>query len=479
MGETALGSDMDYIVNYVPDRLYVHPAKNGAYASIAADSLADGSESVLAEIEVSERTRLAVTMFHVTERDDWNRLKITKLEHKKREGWRVDGEVVVSRFDGSKLAAMLSVLSSLDLAEPTKAKIDLQDMQVHQLTSLLGTSKGRALVQRLSQSPELEHDIVAVAAQRRALTEFERLLAADGTTEPAWQAFFEANPWVFGYGLAFVFFSPVGDKLESVTTGAAFDRSGKRADGLLRTRAAVSQRVLVEIKRSDTALLQSRPYRPGTWGLSHELSDAVVQRPRRPPTTSPASGSGSRPRTSTAPTSGIRSTPWRREPTSWSAIRPSCAETTTRSRASSSTGATSGRPRSSPSTSCSSGPGASSTRSTNRTRATSSRASSGTSRPSFRSGAQAGDHSKETKPSLIHIQRDEGEARQVLSRKQTAFEVRAASLPSSSTTHLSATEASTTSAASEAPAGITPRASRRGRGPAAGARSCWVCRAAA
>lgn len=276
-GETTLDTDHAHIANYVPDRLYVHPGKEGAYASIAADSLADGSEAVLAEIDVSERTRLAVSMFHVTERNDWNRLKITKLKHTKRDGWRVDGEVVVSRFDGSKLAAMLNVLSSLDLAEPTKAKIDLRDVQVHQLTSLLGTSKGRALVQRLSQSPELEHDIVAVAAKRRTLAEFERLLTEGETPEPAWQAFFEANPWVFGYGLAFVFFSPVGDKLESVTMGAAFDRSGKRADGLLRTRAAVSQCVLVEIKRSDTALLQSRPYRPGTWGLSHELSDAVTQ----------------------------------------------------------------------------------------------------------------------------------------------------------------------------------------------------------
>ena len=272
-----MNSELDYIVNYVADRLYVNPNKDGAYASIAADSLADGSETLLAEIDVSARTRLVVSMFHVTERDDWNRLKITKLQFSKRVGWRVDGKVVVNRFDGARLAAMLNVLSSLDLAEPTKAKIDLREVTVHQLTSLLGTDKGRMLVQRLSQSPELEHDIVAVAAKRRALDEFGRLLERGDPPEPEWQAFFEANPWVFGYGLAFVFFSPVGDKLESVTTGAAFDRAGKRADALLRSRAAVSQCVLVEIKRSDTALLQSRAYRPGTWGLSHEVSDAVTQ----------------------------------------------------------------------------------------------------------------------------------------------------------------------------------------------------------
>ncbi|WP_299657063.1 Shedu anti-phage system protein SduA domain-containing protein [uncultured Jannaschia sp.] len=272
-----MNSELDYIVNYVSNRLYVNPAKDGAYASIAAESLVDGSENILAEIDVSERTRLAVSMFHVTERNDWNRLKITKLQFNQRQGWYVDGEVVVNRFNGAKLAAMLNVLSSLNLTEPTKAKIDLREVTVQQLTSLLGTDKGRTLVQRLSQSPELEHDIVAVAAKRRALIEFGGLLKRGDAPEPEWQAFFETNTWVFGYGLAFVFFSPAGDKLEAVTTGAAFDLNGKRADGMLRSRAAVSQCVLVEIKRSDTNLLQSRPYRPGTWGLSHEVSNAVTQ----------------------------------------------------------------------------------------------------------------------------------------------------------------------------------------------------------
>lgn len=273
----SLETELDYIVNYVADQLYVHPNKEGAYATIVSDSLADQSETMLAEIDVSERTRLAISMFHVTDRNDWNRLKITKLQFNKRKGWYVDGEVTFNRFNSSKLAAILNVLSSLDLTEPTKAKIDLRQVQVGQLTSLLKTDKGRALVQRLSQSPELEHDIVAIAAKRRALDHFRTLLHKADTSEPEWQAFFEANPWIFGYGLAFVFTTSVGSKFESITTGSAFDRSGKRADGLLRTRAEVSQCVLVEIKRSNTALLQSRAYRSGTWGLSDELSNAVTQ----------------------------------------------------------------------------------------------------------------------------------------------------------------------------------------------------------
>jgi hypothetical protein len=44
--------------------------------------------------------------------------------------------------------------------------------------------------------------------------------------------------------------------LEARTTGSTFDRPDKRTDGLLLTRAEVSQYVLVEIKKSSTDLLQ-------------------------------------------------------------------------------------------------------------------------------------------------------------------------------------------------------------------------------
>jgi hypothetical protein len=74
-----------------------------------------------------------------------------------------------------------------------------------------------------------------------------------------------------------VFLNKVGRKLEMQTTGSAFDRPGKRADGLMLTRAEVSQYVLVEIKRDDTDLLQETEYRSGCWGVSNELSNAVTQ----------------------------------------------------------------------------------------------------------------------------------------------------------------------------------------------------------
>ena len=52
---------------------------------------------------------------------------------------------------------------------------------------------------------------------------------------------------------------------------------GKRVDGLLKTQALISSLCFVEIKRHDTPLLQSKPYRPGVWSPSTELVGGVAQ----------------------------------------------------------------------------------------------------------------------------------------------------------------------------------------------------------
>jgi len=155
--------------------------------------------------------------------------------------------------------------------------LSLDNLHVGALGALLSSTKGAALINELATSPELHQDIYAVAAKREALQEFEALLRASDTPEPNWQAFFERNPWIFGHGLNYVFLDKVGRKLEASTTGSTFDRAGKRADGLLLTRAAVSQYVLVEIKKNGTDLLQTDAYRSGCWRISDEVAGAVAQ----------------------------------------------------------------------------------------------------------------------------------------------------------------------------------------------------------
>ena len=265
----------DYLAKRKTDHLYVEPARNekGAYVTFVGDS-----EQVVAEIEVTSRCKIAISAFYVRDQGDFNTLKITKLQFHKRHGWQEDGHVHVNHFQIAQMKEFIAILSNLDLRDAKKSRISLDNIQFGALGALLSSTKGAALIKELATSPELHQDIYAVAAKRAALAEFKANLDLE-LSEGEWQNFFEQNPWIFGHGLNYVFLNKVGKKLESVTTGSAFDRLGKRTDGLMLTRAEISQYVLVEIKTNDTDLLQEikQAYRPGCWGASRELSNAVTQ----------------------------------------------------------------------------------------------------------------------------------------------------------------------------------------------------------
>ena len=98
--------------------------------------------------------------------------------------------------------------------------------------------------------------------------------------EAVWQAFFEQNQWIFGYGLKLVSCESLDNsKLEKITTGAnIFTGAGKRVDGLLRTRGYVSSLLFCEIKTDKTDLLAPSAYRlPDVYRVSDEVSGGVSQ----------------------------------------------------------------------------------------------------------------------------------------------------------------------------------------------------------
>lgn len=151
--------------------------------------------------------------------------------------------------------------------------------------------KNEQLLEDILTSEVTERDLVAVAYRRRQLDLFERLLSDDTFfdeqasqvrgPEEVWQRFFEANHWIFGGSL---FFNAAGaideGKLERVVAGASVVGPGKRADGLLSTRGRVGALCFAEIKTHRTRLLQKSQYRPGVWGPSSDLTDAVAQSQR-------------------------------------------------------------------------------------------------------------------------------------------------------------------------------------------------------
>jgi hypothetical protein len=141
----------------------------------------------------------------------------------------------------------------------------------------------------LAQQGDIARDLVAVGYRRKQLNLFEKLLrdpeyfAAEQQRikckpEAVWQSFIEANTWIFGYGLSYQFLSHLdGRGLEQVVRGSDLTSRGKRSDAIMKTRGLISSMCFVEIKRHDTHLLGSNPYRPGVWSPSSELAGGISQ----------------------------------------------------------------------------------------------------------------------------------------------------------------------------------------------------------
>jgi hypothetical protein len=130
---------------------------------------------------------------------------------------------------------------------------------------------------------EIRPDLLTAAALARryeewseALVGFERHVVDEDWDEPQWQDFFEANPWIFGHGLAYRFL--VTTQAQPTYGGTAVTgRGGEKGDFLMATEGDIRFAVLVEIKRPDTELLAKKQYRNGAWLIGEELAGGTAQ----------------------------------------------------------------------------------------------------------------------------------------------------------------------------------------------------------
>ena len=145
------------------------------------------------------------------------------------------------------------------------------------------------LLREALENPNLQRDMKAVGYWRKSLRLFGELLSdpdyfekarsksSNNSAENVWQKFFEENRWIFGYGLLYI--SIVGvftERLEQSLQNGSIFGSGSRPDGVMKTRGALSNLCLVEIKIHTTPLVE-KSKRGGTHLISKELSDAVSQ----------------------------------------------------------------------------------------------------------------------------------------------------------------------------------------------------------
>jgi hypothetical protein len=300
-------SDEDYVSNKRPDRLYFSKSitvssqgqpRAGRYASRvleAADRehFADIQGEVLLRVTQSGREQIKAFFFV-----DDRKIRTLALQRFSAATGRPHEQAhfCLRGDEIRKLLDLALLIRTSQFSDEGKVRLEEGDLEQFSLSrdavrTLLRTDT--KLLAEVLEHEITERDIVAVAYRREQLRKFERLLHDDAFfaterarlqcrgDEPVWQAFFEANPWIFGYGLFYVFTSGYDEaRLEQTVAGAQVGSAGKRADALLRTRGLVSSLCFVEIKTHRTALLEQTAHRPGTWAPSTELVKAVAQAQR-------------------------------------------------------------------------------------------------------------------------------------------------------------------------------------------------------
>jgi len=192
-----------------------------------------------------------------------------------------------------KLLELVTVIKNTKFPGQGRVRIEetnLKDFIIDKEAARALAEENLEVVADVAEHHVTQRDITAFAYRKKELEHFRSLLHSQeyfektrGSSKPeaVWQAFFEKNPWIFGYGLSYIFTTALGDKkLEQVVAGNSVQRGGKRVDGLLRTRGRVSSLCFVEIKTHETPLLETQPYRRDSWAISGEIAGAVAQAQR-------------------------------------------------------------------------------------------------------------------------------------------------------------------------------------------------------
>lgn len=190
-------------------------------------------------------------------------------------------QVVIYGKEIPELIEFLQVIQKLEIPDENTFNRDFEDLRLVHLPDDQARKvleEHPDLVAEFARNKITTQDVVALAYRRDQLNTFQEMLENSDLSEEDWQIFFEQNPWIFGYGLSYVFTTGLdGKNLQNTLRGASFMKSGKRPDAVLKTRAAISALCLVEIKKHTEKLLKESQYRSGTWAPTAELSGAVAQ----------------------------------------------------------------------------------------------------------------------------------------------------------------------------------------------------------
>lgn len=202
-------------------------------------------------------------------------------------------------FQGNEILTLFNFIRNIALlptADKASAKFDdkiLEEIILSKEQAIQLIGKHPELIDEIVKNNITKDEIINLGYRKKQIKIFKKLLTdkefflktknnlgKNKGVEAVWQDFFERNTWIFGYGLNYIFNSPLDDKkLEQVVAGYNFNSSGKRIDALMKTRGIINSFCFGEIKTHETDLLKQikDPYRGESWAISDELAGSIAQ----------------------------------------------------------------------------------------------------------------------------------------------------------------------------------------------------------
>lgn len=282
---------------YVSRRLEERETKEAARI---ASKVIDGSENhqffkeigeIVLKVSEGERSEIKAIFY-----EDSKKIKTFTIQRfTRRDGKPHRSSFTFSGDEIIKLIEFVKCIVNIPLNTINKFQIDdsaLKDLIITREQALKLYNENKPIFQELFEAEISISDILAIKHKKEQLLYFEKLLNDDSffnnerelvkgnSSEKVWQNFFEKNPWILGYGLNYIFNTPLEDKkLEQVVKGADIFSAGKRIDGLSKTRGIINSLCFCEIKTHKTELLKKvqSSYRSESWAISTELAGGIAQ----------------------------------------------------------------------------------------------------------------------------------------------------------------------------------------------------------
>jgi hypothetical protein len=256
----------------------------------------DGNDSIqLGEIEgalclrlTGDKRKTQVTALITQDEKRVKRLSLQTFQSRAG-GWYQTTDKHEFTFRQGEFDRLLSFLSQIEFIDlSNRERFDIQDISTQAGPKTIIDASDRGIVERFRGMSDAQRDSVLhtlretlsteeiniLLGRKQGLEEYERQLGEDAWSEADWQAFFERQQWVFGYGLDYRIMRQF-DREMKVGGGGADNKNQPMIDFLM---SFTDYTVLVEIKKPSTPLFRARRGgRAGTWEFSPEFMGAVSQ----------------------------------------------------------------------------------------------------------------------------------------------------------------------------------------------------------